>query len=209
MTTISLISINTCAKTNFPKLEKEVLISGSHESETLFKKWEKMVEKAKKLPEIKKINMVNNFFNQEIDYQQDIHLYRISDHWASIAETLRLAQGDCEDYVIAKYVTLRILNIDDAKLKLKYVVHESEKKLTPHMVLVYQKSIKSPKMVLDNINTSIKNLNDRKDLSVRYAFNANRVWIGISSYAFHQVKNKFVKWHEVLSKTAYSGINFS
>lgn len=209
MTLLSFFTNSACAKskTNFPKLEKEVLSTGGKNSAERFLRWEEMLKTSWELSERQKIETVNRFFNQEIGYQSDKSLYQKNDHWASLSETLMNGQGDCEDYAIAKYVTLRILNVDDKKLNLMEVVHQSSGSLTSHMVLVYQDSKNSDKKVLDNIDTTIKNLENRTDLSVRYSFNSKKVWIGLSSYKFEQVKNKFSKWHDVLAKTSYSGLS--
>ena len=49
-----------------------------------------------------KIENVNQFVNR-MPYQEDQITYGKSDYWASPSESLGNA-GDCEDYVIAKYV---------------------------------------------------------------------------------------------------------
>lgn len=208
---ISFFSNSVCAKykSHYPELEKEVISSNDRNSEALFFTWEKMLRKAGQMNEEQKIKAVNEFFNENIVYKDDMVLYQKNDHWASLAETLKNAQGDCEDYAIAKYVTLRMLGVNDNKLKLKYVIQDSQNKLTSHMILVYKKSNSSTEMVLDNINGTISPLKERIDLSVRYSFNSTKIWIGLSSYKLKKIKNKLPKWQNVLAKTNYSGIKLS
>ncbi|MBX7460168.1 transglutaminase-like cysteine peptidase [Qipengyuania huizhouensis] len=48
------------------------------------------------------IASVNRWVNREIEHAEDIDLYGRSDYWADAATTLRLGQGDCEDFALLK-----------------------------------------------------------------------------------------------------------
>jgi predicted transglutaminase-like cysteine proteinase len=56
-------------------------------------------------PEDKKIIAVNRFFNQ-LEYQTDSQTWNCKDYWASRLEFLGKGQGDCEDFAVAKFLTL-------------------------------------------------------------------------------------------------------
>ena len=60
-------------------------------------------------PEQQQILIVNNFFARNLRYQTDIQLWKQNDYWATPLETLGRGFGDCEDYAIAKYISLRAL----------------------------------------------------------------------------------------------------
>ena len=80
--------------------------------------------------------------------------------------------GDCEDFAIAKYITLVAMGIPDYNLKVTYVMRLNR----PHMVLYYAPPGSVP-LVLDNIDKEIKPANRRQDLMPIYSFNGNGLWI--------------------------------
>ncbi|WP_237707120.1 transglutaminase-like cysteine peptidase [Pseudoalteromonas sp. BSi20652] len=47
-------------------------------------------------------------------------LWKQNDYWTTPLETLGRGLGDCEDYAIAKYISLRALGVIDDKLRLIY-----------------------------------------------------------------------------------------
>ena len=77
---------------------------------------------------------VNRFFNQAT-HRFDQDLWGESDYWATPEEFIGLNAGDCEDFVIAKYFTLRYLGVADDRLYLTYV--KALKQNVAHMVLSY------------------------------------------------------------------------
>jgi predicted transglutaminase-like cysteine proteinase len=83
--------------------------------------WQKMHNAAGSKPEITKISVVNNFFNQRTRFVDDVVAWGQPDYWATPLETLFKGAGDCEDYAIAKYFTLLALGIPPARLRLIYV----------------------------------------------------------------------------------------
>ncbi|WP_350563201.1 transglutaminase-like cysteine peptidase, partial [Psychrobacter sp. CAL346-MNA-CIBAN-0220] len=82
---------------------------------------------------------VNDFFARNLRYQTDILLWKQNDYWATPLETLGRGLGDCEDYAIAKYISLRALGVSDDKLRLIYVKAKiaGTNKTQAHMVLGY------------------------------------------------------------------------
>ena len=65
-----------------------------------------LVSQLKSASEPEKLKQINNFFNQKINYAEDIDLWGQSDYWATPLESLGHEAGDCEDYAIAKYTFL-------------------------------------------------------------------------------------------------------
>jgi len=62
--------------------------------------------KYKKLSERDKLELVNDFMNQP-RFVSDIDHWGKEDYWATPIEFLSTNGGDCEDFSIAKYFTLR------------------------------------------------------------------------------------------------------
>lgn len=112
-------------------------------------------------PTTTKLETINNFFNQ-VPYAEDSEVWGKSDYWATPLEFLGKGQGDCEDYVIAKYFALRDLGIGNEQLYFAYV-----KSITlnrDHMVLSYFETPSSVPLILDSVDYRILPTDQRKDL---------------------------------------------
>jgi len=118
---------------------------------------------------------VNDFFNANVQFISDLALWGKEDYWATPIEMLSVGAGDCEDYSIAKYFTLKQLGVDEAKLRLTYV--KAVEIGQAHMVLTYFENKRSVPLVLDNLITDIKPATQRKDLVPVYSFNGTGLWL--------------------------------
>jgi predicted transglutaminase-like cysteine proteinase len=127
--------------------------------------------------EMDKVEHVNDFFNK-VTYYRDIVHWKKKDYWATPFEKLSTNGGDCEDYAIAKYFTLREIGVDDQKLRIMYV--KAIALGEAHMVLAYFPAADDLPLVLDNINVEILPANKRKDLIPIYSFNAESLWLAKS-----------------------------
>lgn len=136
--------------------------------------WEELVSGNRGVPERQKLEIVNLFFNKRIWFVDDREHWRSDDYWATPMETMATLGGDCEDFVIAKYFTLRELGVADERLRLTYV--RSTLVNTPHMVLAYYPSPDSEPQVLDNLMDAIKPASRRRDLTPVYSFNGRSLW---------------------------------
>lgn len=132
--------------------------------------WDKMLEKAKGRKAVRKLKLVNDFFNK-IKYMTDQQIWKKDDYWASPFEFLGVGAGDAEDYAIAKYFALRMLNIPDHKMKLAYVKLKQNGRSHEHMVLKYYHKQTSVPVILDYINKKLTLGTNRKDLEPIYSFN--------------------------------------
>lgn len=136
--------------------------------------WQNLLTELAPLDEQTKLFRVNNFFNQ-VRFIDDIKHWGKKDYWATPVEFLISNGGDCEDFSIAKYYTLKELGVPIEKMNIAYV-----KALTynqAHMVLTYYKTPKSIPLVLDNINKNILPANKRPDLAHVYSFNGDNLWL--------------------------------
>ncbi len=124
--------------------------------------------------EREKIYKINDFFNLS-QYVSDVNLWGKSDYWATRMEFLGKGAGDCEDYAISKYFTLKQLGIPDKKLFFTYV--KALKYNQAHMVLTYYKTPDSIPLVLDSLTNKILPATSRKDLLPVYSFNAKSLFL--------------------------------
>ncbi|MBR7887850.1 transglutaminase-like cysteine peptidase [Marinomonas sp. A79] len=136
--------------------------------------WRRLVDEAKPLPIIDQLAQVNNFFNQ-MEFVDDIDLWKQEDYWATPIEFLGMQAGDCEDFTIAKYFTLREMGVPDEKLRLVYV--KALKLNQHHMVLAYYHKPTSIPVLLDNLDKELKPASKRNDLLPIYSFNAENLWL--------------------------------
>lgn len=155
------------------RIEKKYGISGRGRVE----EWQQLLESqaVMALPEKDRLKKVNDFFNQRINFVDDIGLWHVNDYWATPVEFLAQGAGDCEDYAIAKYFTLKALGVPEDKIRITYV--KALEYNQAHMVLTYFETPRSVPVVLDNINTQIKPANQRNDLLPVYSFNGSGLWL--------------------------------
>lgn len=81
--------------------------------------WQKFKEEAEKLDDKGKLNKVNAFFNA-FPYITDQKNWGKEDYWASPSQFLKKS-GDCEDYAIIKYFTLRELGFPAESMRIVIV----------------------------------------------------------------------------------------
>jgi predicted transglutaminase-like cysteine proteinase len=136
--------------------------------------WQNLITESADLPEKEKLTRVNNFFNQ-VRFLDDIVHWKQKDYWATPLEFLISNGGDCEDFSIAKYYTLRELGVQIDKMSIAYV--KAIELNQAHMVLTYYETPSSVPLVLDNLIGDIKPASQRPDLLHVYSFNGDNLWL--------------------------------
>ncbi len=137
--------------------------------------WQRLLASQKQLPELEQLNVVNQFFNRQVQYREDPDLWHETDYWATPIESLWKGAGDCEDYAVAKYFSLRRLGVASDKLRITYVKALQQNRA--HMVLTYYASADAMPLVLDSLVDAIKPADQRNDLLPVYAFNGEGLWL--------------------------------
>ncbi|MCP4043279.1 MAG: sulfate adenylyltransferase [Gammaproteobacteria bacterium] len=138
--------------------------------------WKELIHRYQNSAEGEKLEAVNGFFNKLSFVDDDAH-WGIRDYWASPVEFLGTNGGDCEDFSIAKYFTLRELGVPDKRLRITYV--KAIELDQAHMVLSYYKTPKSEPLILDNLVDEIRSASDRDDLVPVYGFNGGGLWLSV------------------------------
>lgn len=138
--------------------------------------WRRLVDRAlnERWSIEKSILETNRFFNKLL-FIDDIRLWGKIDYWASPAEFLAVGGGDCEDFTIAKYFTLRQMGVPDDMLRLVYV--KALRLNQFHMVLAYYPTPSSVPSILDNLIPDVKKATLRNDLAPIYSFNGSHLWL--------------------------------
>ena len=145
---------------------------------------------------------MNRFFNRQLRFIDDRQIWQQNDYWATPIEALVKGAGDCEDYSIAKYFTLRRLGLPSDKLRITYV--KALQLNQAHMVLGYYPSPTADPWVLDNLVNEIQPASQRTDLLPVYAFNAEGVYFPGSNSKKSDSK-KISRWQDLLKKMRMEG----
>lgn len=166
--------------------------------------WQQLLATQKQISELEQLNVVNQFFNKQMRYEEDTDLWHAVDYWETPIEALWKGAGDCEDYAIAKYFSLRRLGVPSAKLRITYVKAVSLNRA--HMVLTYYASPDAMPLVLDSLIDSIKPANQRTDLLPVYSFNAEGLWLpGAKGNKKVGDTKRLSRWQDVLKKMQAEG----
>lgn len=162
-------------------------------------RWRDILANRQGLDELEQLRAVNDFFNGA-RFASDEALYSVTDYWATPTEFIAHDAGDCEDFAIAKYFTLKAMGVNAAKLRITYV-----KSLTldqAHMVLAYYPTPDAQPLILDNLNRLIKPASERTDLRPVYSFNAEALWL--SRTRNEQIKTgnpaQLEQWREMVAR---------
>ena len=137
--------------------------------------WENLIRQDRSKTDREKLEKVNSFFNSRIRFANDVDVWGIQDYWATPIEFLCKSAGDCEDFAIAKYFTLKAIGVDDEKLRITYV--KAIQHNIHHMVLTYYSEPEAEPLVLDNLVDSISLASKRTDLMPIFGFNGSGLWM--------------------------------
>ena len=145
--------------------------------------------------DLEKLEAVNLFFNNRIQYVPDLDLWGVPEYWATPDELIDRGAGDCEDFAIAKYFSLIQAGVDESLLKIIYA-----RLLTTgenHMALAYDDSL-----ILDNLVDNIMTMTERSDLLPIVGFNRAGLWRYFRGKPKLWTRNydRLVRWRGVLGR---------
>ena len=167
---------------------------------------------ASELDDAGKLLAVNEFFNHRIRYREDSAVWGQADHWTSPLELLAKGEGDCEDFAIAKYFSLRALGVPSSRLRLVYVkartegpTPQTEAQTQPHMVLAYYAAPGAEPSILDNLVPEVLPADQRSDLTPVFSFNLDGLWLGLGNQSAGDPTARLLRWRETLAKAHAEG----
>jgi predicted transglutaminase-like cysteine proteinase len=146
-----------------------IFIAGSklHASLT----WDALQAKVKGMPKLDQLRLVNSFWNRW-PYHEDSELYKKSDYWATPFE-FRKNSGDCEDYSITKYYTLRGLGFPAESMRI-VVVMETIRNIAHAVLAVY---LDDDVYILDNLSANVLSHSRLRNYVPRYWVNEDFRWV--------------------------------
>jgi predicted transglutaminase-like cysteine proteinase len=176
-----------------------------------FGAWQTLLQGLRTETDTVRLKKINDFFNRQITFGEDSAIWSQPDYWATPMETLGRGSGDCEDFSIGKYYSLKEVGVASDKLRLIYVrakVGSSDAVASQaHMVLAYYAQPDSEPLVLDNLITEIRPASRRPDLVPVFSFNSEGVFTGVSGKEATPAAGtgRLSRWEDLLKRARAEG----
>jgi len=172
--------------------------------------WQHLLSELDSAQQQTQIELINDFFNANIEYRDDVTLWQKTDYWATPLETLGKHAGDCEDFTIAKYMSLLQLGIPAEQLRLIYVKAQiggpNSKIFQAHMVPGYYPTTDSAPLILDSLINRIEPATQRTDLRPVFSFNSEGLWVG-NTQAQADPTARLSRWRDLLERAQAEGMH--
>lgn len=169
--------------------------------------WFELLERLRPADLKTRLRGVNDFFNRRVRWLDDIDIWGQEDYWATPLETLGRGQGDCEDFSIAKYITLKELGVPGDELRMIYVKARigGSGNTQAHMVLGYYETPAADPLVLDNLVPSITRGSLRDDLNPLFSFNSSGLWTGGATRSRADPVARLSRWRRTIGRLQEQG----
>ncbi len=172
--------------------------------------WRQLMEQARSLSEDEKLKLVNVFFNRRMRYASDLEVWGKTDYWASPLEFMGKSAGDCEDFAVAKYMSLQMLGVPAEKLRMIYVRARfggpGSTNSEAHMVLGYYANPSDEPLILDSLVGSIRPASSRTDLMPIFSFNTQGLWVGGATSSAADPTARLSQWRAVMERMRQEGL---
>lgn len=203
-----LISLIVSAEIDSNKMQQVMQARYGNDGIVLLDAWNRILNSASSAAPEEKLLQVNQFFNRNVRYTEDIVLWKKSDYWATPLEVMGMRAGDCEDYTIAKYLSLLQLGIANEQLRLIYVKAQiggpQSKIFQAHMVLGYYPTPDAIPLILDSLINTIEPATNRPDLRPVFSFNSEGLWVGNQATQADPTA-RLSRWRDLLARVNEEG----
>jgi len=147
---------------------------GSANCPPKLKAWRDGLAKARNLSRWQQIVEVNRLVNSLVRFSNDIDRYGVADYWATPKEALSKS-GDCEDYAILKYLSLRELGFEHKDMRM--VVVKITSRGIGHAVLAVNHD--GGRYILDNLAATPIEHSVVKEYRPIYSVNSRGEWLAL------------------------------
>ena len=134
--------------------------------------WREEIQSLKGLPAHEQVERVNNFLNKVV-YVDDRSQYGENGYWAATPERFFSGGGDCKDYAIAKYASLRALGFSTDQLRVA-VVQDKIKDIAHAILIIYSSE---GNFVLDNQNKRVEPITAVNRYQPIFSINSTSWWL--------------------------------
>lgn len=135
--------------------------------------WRAKIREVRGLDRKTQLIEINRFLNKW-PYREDRANYGVNDYWASPLEFLRNS-GDCEDYAIIKYVSLKALGFDANSLRI--VVVQDTLRNEAHAVLAVY--MNNQILIMDSLFDGVLTQDHINFYVPQYSVNETTLWVHI------------------------------
>ena len=202
-----LLAAALWANTDWDRLRQLALQRYGQGAADVVVNWRRMVTEGAGATDRERLERVNTFFNRQVTFESDQIVWGQPDYWATPLEFIGKRMGDCEDYAIAKYMTLRMMGVGNEQLRLIYVRARTGSTATEaHMVLGYYPKPTEEPLILDNLIGSVRPASQRSDLSPVFSFNAEGLWVGGAATSSADPTARLSRWRDVLERMRADGL---
>ena len=133
--------------------------------------WGEIVETLKHASPMEQLDRINRYMN-EAAYITDPRNYSIKDYWATPKQFFDL-DGDCEDYAIAKFTSLRALGWGNDHMRI-VVLQDLNLKIAHAVLVVY---VDGKAWILDNQIKQIVSADTIRHYRPLFSLNEDSWWI--------------------------------
>ncbi len=126
-----------------------------------------------------RLDLVNRMVNAAIRYTSDVVQHGVVDRWSSPLVSFASERGDCEDYAIVKYFTLRSAGMAARDLRILLV----RDLVTQEYHAVVAARDDGQWLMLDNRRMSLLDSDDTRQLQLLFAINDHGVRVFATRYA--------------------------
>ena len=207
------MAVSAVAAYDFDRLQQQLSARFGPARISLLRDWQGMLAESASMTEKNKLGKVNDFINRHITFEDDMSIWSQSDYWATPLEAIGQGRGDCEDFAIIKYYSLKDAGVPLTKLRLVYVKARlngpSGPYLQAHMVLAYYPTPNAEPLVLDNLVRDIKPASQRSDLQPVFSFNSEAIWDGAAGNAARGSggTGQLSRWQDLLQRARNEGFD--
>lgn len=133
--------------------------------------WKEALASMKQASAAEQVRRVNQYVN-DIRYIEDVRNYGKTDQWATPMEFFSKG-GDCEDYAIAKYASLRALGFSTDQMRIAIV--QDKIKNIPHALLIVHTD--EGTFVLDNQDKRTRQVDQVTRYKPIFSINSTNWWL--------------------------------
>lgn len=203
--------VQQAAGLNFDVLQQTAARRFGPQAAAAIRDWQAALEDIKSSKEKEKLEFVNAFLNGHVRFIDDQVTWGVPDYWATPLETLGRGQGDCEDFAIIKYFSLKAIGVPVAKLRLTYVRARiggpNSSVSQAHMVLAYYPEPDAEPLILDNLISEIRPASRRPDLTPVFSFNSEGLWMAGGQPQPPGGSSRLTRWQDLLARMKNEGFD--
>ena len=135
------------------------------------KEWDKFLDRIKHLDRMRQLEMVNREMNRR-RYIIDPRNWGVEDYWASPLQFFQ-KNGDCEDYAISKFMSLRALGVPNEDMRI-VVLQDMNLRIGHAVLVVYHKG---RPYILDNQIAMVMKAERIRHYKPFYSINETSWWL--------------------------------